>query len=570
MPIYDFRLTAIIQALENGLYLGEALFFPEVSRLAQHSDQLLSSLESNAAKLAEAGQTYRLYRRRYISPPSLDQVVVVLEPPEQTNGWRVPVRLTFDVVRFDHGNDAHIAFVPALGIEALVKDRRRVHAEIEDQIRSCLLRTKKSSSLLQLLLAQRSSELQLIDTTYHLNVRTPKQLAADTGGEQKKKVVEEAGTDLVQANLPPAFEIDDIVERLAEALLASDPRPVLLVGPSGAGKTAAVYELVRRRERLRLGRTPFWETTGSRLVAGMSGFGMWEERCSRLWREASKGKAVVYFGNLLELMEVGKSVSSSLGIAGFFRPYLSRGDFVAIAECTPEQLGLIEPRDPRLLEAFIQIEVEEPDVARGRAILLSAAVALNSDTWIEAGALETLDRLHRRYATYSAYPGRPLRFLKNLFRNRSEDKPVDSDDVSLAFSAETGLPSFLLNESEPLDLAATTDWFRERVVGQEEAVNLVVDLMATIKSGMARRGRPLASFLFIGPTGVGKTEMARSLAQFLFRDSSASPKSRSANRWTAAKPRIRRSAVDTSRCARRGLVSFPLSIEALLSGSASG
>ncbi|MGH9759252.1 MAG: hypothetical protein ACREAC_00265, partial [Blastocatellia bacterium] len=332
MPICDFRLTAIIQALENGLYLGEALFFPEVSRLAQHSDQLLSSLASNAAKLAELDETYRLYRRRYISPPSLDQVVVVLEPPQQTNGWRVPVRLTFDVVRFDHGEDAHIAFVPALGIEALIKDGRRVHAEIEDQIRSCLLRTKKSSSLLQLLLAQRSSELQLIDTTYHLNVRTPKQLAADTGGEQKKKVVEEAGTDLVKANLPPAFEIDDIVERLAEALLASDPRPVLLVGPSGAGKTAAVYELVRRRESLRLGRTPFWETTGSRLVAGMSGFGMWEERCSRLWREASKDKAVVYFGNLLELMEVGKSVSSNLGIAGFFRPYLSRGDFVAIAE----------------------------------------------------------------------------------------------------------------------------------------------------------------------------------------------------------------------------------------------
>ncbi|MGH9760328.1 MAG: AAA family ATPase, partial [Blastocatellia bacterium] len=147
---------------------------------------------------------------------------------------------------------------------------------------------------------------------------------------------------------------------------------------------------------------------------------------------------------------------------------------------------------------------------------------MNSDTWIEAGALETLDRLHRRYATYSAYPGRPLRFLKNLFRNKSEDQPVDSDDVSRAFSAETGLPSFLLNESEPLDLAATTDWFRQRVVGQEEAVDLVVDLMATIKAGMARRGRPLASFLFIGPTGVGKTEMARSLAQFLFRDSSAS------------------------------------------------
>ncbi|HKV40964.1 MAG TPA: AAA family ATPase, partial [Blastocatellia bacterium] len=341
-----------------------------------------------------------------------------------------------------------------------------------------------------------------------------------TGRESKKKVVEEAGTDLTKVELPQAFEIQDLIDRVAEVLLSSEPKPVLLVGPSGVGKTAAVYELVRQRGNLQLGRSPFWETTGSRLVAGMSGFGMWQERCSRLWREASTDKAIVYFGNLLELMEVGKNVTSSLGIAGFFRPYLARGDFLAITECTPEQLGLIEQRDARLLDAFTQIRVEEPNIPRGRAILLSVAVALSAETWIEARAIETLDRLHRRYATYSAYPGRPVRFLKSLFHNRPENRVVASNDVSKAFSHETGLPSFLVTESEPVDLATTHEWFSQRVVGQEQAVGPVVDLMATLKAGMARRGRPLASLLFIGPTGVGKTELARSLAQFLFRDQS--------------------------------------------------
>ena len=90
--------------------------------------------------------------------------------------------------------------------------------------------------------------------------------------------------------------------------------------------------------------------------------------------------------------------------------------------------------------------------------------------------------------------------------------------MTTAFSRETGLPLHLLEDTLPLDLAATRDWFAQRVVGQVEAVDLVVDLLATIKADLARPGRPLASLMFIGPTGVGKTEMAKTLAEFLYQD----------------------------------------------------
>src|SRR5205807_1977241 len=134
-------------------------------------------------------------------------------------------------------------------------------------------------------------------------------------------------------------EADSLVDRLAEALTSRGPRSVLLVGPSGVGKTAAVHELVRRRGRYGLGRTPFWATSGARLVAGMSGFGMWQERCRRLWREASSRRAILHLGNLVELLEVGKSEHHSQGVATFLRPYLGRGDLLAVAECTPEQVA---------------------------------------------------------------------------------------------------------------------------------------------------------------------------------------------------------------------------------------
>ncbi len=92
------------------------------------------------------------------------------------------------------------------------------------------------------------------------------------------------------------------------------------------------------------------------------------------------------------------------------------------------------------------------------------------------------------------------------------------EDVTTAFSYETGLPSWLLEPSARLDLQAAHAWFAERVIGQEQAVSAVVDLLATVKAELARPGRPIASLLFIGPTGVGKTEMAKALAEFLYQD----------------------------------------------------
>src|SRR5262249_30690931 len=86
------------------------------------------------------------------------------------------------------------------------------------------------------------------------------------------------------------------------------------------------------------------------------------------------------------------------------------------------------------------------------------------------------------------------------------------------FTRETGLPRFLLEDAVRLDLKATRDRFARRVIGQPEAVDLVVDLLATVKAGLTRPHKPIASLLFIGPTGVRKTEMAKALADFLFGD----------------------------------------------------
>ncbi len=523
MPEHVFRLTGLIQALENDTYLAEALFFPEVSCLGDDPDELCLALEASARHIARELSTAELWRRHPGGAPEVGELRLVLPAPARSAAWREPAELVLPVVRWSHGADAFLAFVPALHIEVVAATPQERECLLPLHARAAILRGKRMT-LAHLVRLQRCRQLDAVPLTFGVRLPTPKQRVADEEEERerRKSVLKEVGADLTEQNLAEAYEVQDLLPRVAEALTGRNPRSVLLVGPSGVGKTALVHELVRRRRDFGLGHTPFWATSGSRLVAGMSGFGMWQERCLRLLREAARARAVLHVGNLVELIEVGKSEHQSQGIASFLRPYLGRGEPLVIAECTPEQLPLVERQGPSLLRTFTDIRVDEPSPERGQAILAGYALAAalsepgSGELPIAPDALQALDTLHRRYATYSAYPGRPLRFLKNLLADRPADGLLAGGDVTAAFARETGLPLFLLEDSVRLDLAEARRWFAGRVIGQGEAVDLVGDLLATVKARLTRPRKPIASLLFIGPTGVGKTEMAKALAEFLF------------------------------------------------------
>jgi ATP-dependent Clp protease ATP-binding subunit ClpC len=529
MPKHDLPIIALIQTLENSTYLVEALLFPEALRFHDKVSKAKESLLANLRKLVEEMALSTIYQRHHSGEPEIGEVEITIDPPQKSLAWRRPITLKLPIVRWSHGDVARIAYVPPLGIEAVATSPPSIAALnklITQHIRLALGRNERLNSLGALIRLDRPGELMIEHLSIEVSLQTPKRIAArDLEREEtRQSVLAEAATDLTKENLPSAYEVDAIVAQLAEGLRGRFARSVLLVGRSGAGKTAIVYELVRRRADFQLGQTPFWTTNGSRLVAGMSGFGQWQERCQKLWREAAQTHSIIYLGNLIELMEVGKSTINSQGIASFLRPYIERGDVLAISECTPEQLTLIERTEPRLLEAFHQFRIEEPSPERSRNILLNVALAQCSEAEAEGGVelegIERVDQLHRRYATYSAYPGRPLRFLKNLLQDhlKHRGRAMTAEDVTEAFSRETGLPRVLLDETEQLDLAETRAWFASHVIGQPDAVDLIVDLLAMVKAGLTRPRKPIASLLFIGPTGVGKTEMAKSLAEFLFQD----------------------------------------------------
>jgi ATP-dependent Clp protease ATP-binding subunit ClpA len=538
VPTIPFRIAAVSQQLDHGFSLSEPLLFPEISRLDADSARSRTRLRRRVAKWLKDASPEDLSQRRLGDALRVEAVRVRIDPPKQSVTWQEPVRLQFEYVAWSHGDEAAVAYVPALGIEVISEKVSSLKSQVALETRAALTRHGVSTSLRSLAEIDTRSDLAIHRTTITVDLPTPKQLAQrnlDEDGDSA--VLPQVATDLNKEVLPVIHERDDLVDRLAEKL-AGHPRSILLVGDSGVGKTALVHEVVRRRRNLRLGRRRFWSTSGARLVAGMSGFGMWQERCQQIIREARETLAIVHLGNLVELLEVGKSISQNQGIASFLRPALHRGELQVIAECTPEQLAVIEKQDPQLLAVFEQLTIAAPSDEELRSILLAAALSpppivtrtrsgrprvvrragAPSENPIEPEAIETLDRLHRQYATYSASPGRPLRFLQNLLEDRAADHTLTAIDVTNAFSRETGLPRFMLDDDEPLDLEQAHSTFAQRVLGQPQPVRLLTDLLATIKAGLSRPGQPIASLLFVGPTGVGKTELAKALAEFLYQD----------------------------------------------------
>jgi len=544
----SFQLTTVTRVLAEDVEMSEALGFPEISALGDTERRCQAALQAKAKAILEDSElspAVSLHRRRITIEPELCEVEVTLDPPKRIPEWQEPVSIRLPVVRWVEDGEWHQAYVPALGILVFAPRPALLDDRIKEHVRLILQGRKKKPGLHDLAQVAQIESLKLKQLEVTAKIISPKESAASRGVKQEKASMLEmlaeqlppqifhgkpdpiGGTKTATSRsgaIPPvAFEMETELTKLAETLAGSHRRSVLLVGPAGSGKTALVRELARRRSESGLSQTPFWSTSGARLMTGPIGFGMWQERCQKLCVEAAETNSVVHLGNLGELLEVGKASRGQQSVGGFLRPAIARGDILAIVECTPEQISVIERTDPHLLAAFVQLQIPERTPAQTRVILdqvlANAPGGLSLDRVADTTvALDRLHQLHLRYAIYSANPGRPIRFLKNLLSDHPLEKALNEVEVTSTFSRETGLPKVLLDDRIRLDLEATRDWFRERLIGQTEAVARVVDLLAVIKARLARPKKPLGSFLFIGPTGTGKTELAKTLAEFLFGD----------------------------------------------------
>jgi ATP-dependent Clp protease ATP-binding subunit ClpC len=357
------------------------------------------------------------------------------------------------------------------------------------------------------------------------------------------------------------FGKDEIIDRITERLSRDGPRSILLVGKSGVGKTALVHELA-----IRLANAPvivdpvLMEVTTGDILSGTRYLGEWQTRLRDFMKQfEAPRRAIWYLPDVNRLLDAGMTHKSNENFASMLSPFLERGSITIIGESTIEQFRRGIDREPSFRKHFLVIRVEESNVIETIDIMRSMSSHyikefernFHRKLIVPAEVLERTSSLAENYFPTLARPGSGLSLLRETLEGLIEQHRARRDKTDLmpgpfglprrtpkrhqelsldesgpllikdshiiaTLSSSTGVPELMLNDDMRLDLLSVSRFFSNRVLGQDAAVAVMTDLIALIKSDLTDPQKPLATLFFVGPTGVGKTEMAKALATFLF------------------------------------------------------
>ncbi len=524
MSRISYRLSVVLAQLDEDRFLASSLFNVRYTSIGHYPEQALSKLKTLLETALPNDQSDHYAQNLSAEDATVERLTIAVAAHHENVSWSKSLAIPFPVVRYrktqPEGRDYWVGFVPWLELSFTSRDAESWEERGESEIKRYLLRIGASRDLQQLVAESQSQEV----TLDHLNIELdfPSTLARLKGEQAQKKCPVEGNARRLERdkNALPTFGRDAEIQRIGDALLRTNRCGILLVGPSGVGKSAIVREMIQRQTAKGFARFKFFETNGARLIAGRSGFGEWQEVVNEMIEAAASKNYVLLLGSLFELSNVGQSVSVQQGIAAFLRPHIASGRLAVICECTSEHYLLLEKKEPNLLQAFERIDIDEPDAGQTQAILEAAADFRQKrfGLTITPAARRMLVKLFGRFAAYSAQPGPLMRFLDNLCLETARGEKIEEGHIIERFSQVSGLPPFILDRKLPMSLSETRAFFESAIIGQHRAIGHMVDMLATVKARLTQPGRPICSLLFIGPTGVGKTESAKALAKRLFGD----------------------------------------------------
>lgn len=338
-------------------------------------------------------------------------------------------------------------------------------------------------------------------------------------GETELRKVGRLLNTLYPDDLPRAIGRDAEVADLERWLRLPDQRAILLVGPRQVGKTAIVQELVWRMmaDKTWTKRRNIWLVSPMRLISGMSYVGQWQERVQAICDHVERSGAVLYLDDLPGLFTAGKSSSSDLNVAQLLKPRLERRGLRLLAEITPESWRVLRERDRALADMFHVVPVAEPLEADTLRILVSVAREMErqNDCEFALDVVPTAYELYRRFASDAAFPGKAAGFLQRLAVKHADEECTRASALE-EFRERSGLQLSMLDSGKALDRASIVKDLQNQVAGQDEVLQAFADVLIKLKARLNDPKRPLAAFLLLGPTGVGKTQCAKALAEHLF------------------------------------------------------
>lgn len=280
---------------------------------------------------------------------------------------------------------------------------------------------------------------------------------------------------------------------------------VAVIGPASVGKTTLINEAARRTKNI-------WRTSAARLVAGMTYLGMWEERCERVVAQLGQANGVLAVESLAELIRQGGSDPGG-SLAAFLTPYVVDGQLQLVVEATASEWQACRRLLPGFADLFRVLPLEPMNDGQTGEVLAWVRNGLR----VQLDLDETLLSLFRRFSPYEALPGGAVRFLRHLGRGPKASQ-LTRGRLITAFSQRSSIPERFLLDEVGLDPDELLAQLSARVIGQPEAQQAALRIITAFKAGLQDPGRPLGVLLLCGPTGVGKTELAKTLAEILFSD----------------------------------------------------
>ncbi len=320
--------------------------------------------------------------------------------------------------------------------------------------------------------------------------------------------------------ISPTFGRAAEVEALARALAGK--KSVVLLGEPGVGKTAIVKKLC---ELVRLGRisalrgASVWELATTGLVSGTRYTGMQEEKIASFLRHARPDR-LVYVPDLWNVAMAGSYDTNPRGVYDLMRPGVEAERLVLFGEMSHGRWEKLCRDFPLLERDFATISVEPTDDEATRELLSRVAASMGPELTFERSAIERIYQLSRKFLPTQSFPGKAIDLMKRVALARRGERqsggPVDETFVEELFAKQTGLPMHVVSPRVTVSYDEMVSFLTERVLGQDQAVRAVCDVLALYKTGLGNPDRPAGVLLLVGPTGVGKTELAKATAEFLF------------------------------------------------------
>jgi ATP-dependent Clp protease ATP-binding subunit ClpC len=489
-----------------------------------------SELELALSELPDEARPATVARLLLPDGVRLDQVEVEVARGELPGRLARSHRTTVTVcvvpdVREDGETAGHWVFVPVIDHACYVERREDLHARVAAELAVLPAALALDLAGWKRLATWAPARLERIDvelaTTPLAQAKGRRALAAAERRRLAIATLEAAGRRIAETDALPLVGRGELLAELTRVLDHDSRRGVLLVGDEAVGKSALVRAWAAAHPRREL-----WATSASELIAGASGLGEWQQRVASVLEAAETLDAILYFDDFGALF-ADRPAEGGIDLGAAIRRHVVDGRVRVVGELTAVALDRAERRDVSLIGAMLRVQVPPTDVATSieacRAWATHWQRTQPARAQIAPETVPAAVELARRYLPYRAFPGKVVRLLEELrvshdgTRDEHGKGPVLGESaLYTAFSWATGIPVALLDDQHAIARDDVVAQLRRRMVGQDAAVKRVAEAICVAKARLAPADKPLASLLFVGPSGVGKTELARSVAAYLF------------------------------------------------------